>query len=698
MAFSLSSFGVVTMVTLLHLVRAMGGAGNTLVVTMICRDEEVNFQSNLAMWLPVADFFVFMMDTRTKDRSRETIAEILSGKVPYQVVPYEFDGFGTARTASLDAAWKHFPQATHVLIADPDWRPDVSTMNKDELDLQHDVFRFMVYDRNGETTRRMDWLLRHREGLRMRYSLHEVLDIGLYSLKYISWVAHEIEKPGTWHTSVGHGNSMSAMRYQFDLSMLEKDLVKYPHDPHVHYYLGLTHQAYAEGLLRSQNSTVAMDFVDDHLDKSIYYLKLRVFSEYEDDFIEQRWSSMMLLGTIYTNYKKDFTNAELWFSLCRDYNMKQCECSMALARLYIVHGSLDMAFNEMEKILKTHREDRLMLNWFKTWECDVPQLAVTLFSHYLRIYATLATPQDAMYLLLLRYLLDNPKCGFPEKDRTLSAEARSDVEALLAKVPATQGKGRSLLHADSPLDDLCAHELLQQHILLKKYRVHPCAAVTEAAAYAGECGDFHYLMPPPIEEYQARDKQHFLGSASLVDVVHHVYAGDSRRLKPAGRKYRVLFAEHFHPRNLYSLLGQSLAQYASEVEIVAVVPPMGVDEARWREEGALSPRERILAKVDQCFPPLSGGRPAPLTVIEMPLSDYFSKLMSRSADGPVLALSVASVFMSFFTDLVYPPTRVRAAWRPRRTSTSTTPTSTCSTSSSTTGASRPAPCTGSTCA
>ena len=698
MAFGRHRLSIATVAMVGFLSQLCSSEPNSLVITMICRDEEVNFKSNLALWLPVADYFVFMMDMRTKDRSRETIAEILSGNAPYEVVSYEFDGFGTARTASLDAAWKHFPQATHVLIADPDWRPDTSTMNKVELDLQHDVFRFMVYDRNGETTRRMDWLLRHREGLRMRYSLHEVLDIGLYSLKYISWVAHEIEKPGTWHTSVGHGNSMSAMRYQFDLTMLEKDLIKYPHDPHVHYYLGLTHQAYAEGLVQSQNSSVAVDYVDGHLDKSIYYLKLRVFSEYEDDFIEQRWSSMMLLGSVYTNYKKDFTNAELWFSLCRDYNMKQCECSMALARLYVAHGSLDMAFNEMEKILRTQREDRLMLNWFKTWECDVPQLAVTLFSHYLRIYAALATPQDAMYLLLLRYLLDNPKCGLPAKDRMLSAETRADVEALLAKVPAAQGGGRGLLRADASLNDLCAHDLLQQHILVKKYRVHPCAAVAEAAAYAGECGDFHYLMPPPIEEYQARDKQQFLGSASLVDIVHHVYAGDSRRLKPAGRKYRVLFAEHFNPRNLYSLLGQSLAPYASQVEIVAVVPPMTAEEARWREEGALSPRERILAKVDQCFPPLSGGRPPALTVIEMSLSDYFSKLMSRSVGlESTRRLRVVVSRPGTPPPHLLPPF-LPPAWRRRRTRTFTSPTSTCSISSSTTGGCRPAPCTANTCA
>ena len=38
----------------------------------------------------------------------------------------------------------------------------------------------------------------------MRYHLHEVLDIGdRYDWKVLSWEVREIEKPGSWHTTVG---------------------------------------------------------------------------------------------------------------------------------------------------------------------------------------------------------------------------------------------------------------------------------------------------------------------------------------------------------------------------------------------------------------------------------------------------------------------------------------------------------------
>ena len=41
-------------------------------------------------------------------------------------------------------------------------------------------------------------------GLAMRYHLHEVLDIGdRYDWKVLNWEVREIEKPGSWHTTVG---------------------------------------------------------------------------------------------------------------------------------------------------------------------------------------------------------------------------------------------------------------------------------------------------------------------------------------------------------------------------------------------------------------------------------------------------------------------------------------------------------------
>jgi hypothetical protein len=273
----------------------------SVVITMICRDEGVNFKANLPLWLNIVDYYVFLVDSRTSDGSEDIIRSILApADKSYFIRHYNFSGFGPARTLSLETAWEQFPQASHILIADPDWKPEPSTMSLHDLAENYDVFRFTAFDRNGFTKRRMDWLLRHRQGLAMRYNLHEVLDIGMYNVTLIPWVVREIEKPGSWHTTVGHNNSFSADRYKFDLALLYKDLELHGHDPHTHYYLGITHEAYVNKIVPRKG--LHDDEVREHLTNATRYLELRATTQYDDEFVEQRWAVMMQLGILYSEF------------------------------------------------------------------------------------------------------------------------------------------------------------------------------------------------------------------------------------------------------------------------------------------------------------------------------------------------------------------------------------------------------------
>ena len=277
----------------------------SIVMTMIIRDEEVNLRANLLLWTSIIDYFVFLVDTRTNDGTISSIKEILAKtRSKYVVLPNEFDGFGNSRTRSLDAAWKYYSNATHVWISDPDWQPDVKSMNKNiDLDLENDVFGFLSYDRSGLTTRNMHWLLKNRPGLKMRYNLHEVLDIGEYKWKNLNWIIHEIERPGSWHTTVGHGNSTSLKRFLYDIDMLNQDLIEYGHDSHTHYYLGVTHEGIVEELYKQQQfSGISNDLLIYHTELAIKYLELRVTSEYSREYMEDRWGCLMLLGKVYANY------------------------------------------------------------------------------------------------------------------------------------------------------------------------------------------------------------------------------------------------------------------------------------------------------------------------------------------------------------------------------------------------------------
>jgi hypothetical protein len=267
----------------------------SLVAVMMIRDEEVNLRSNLPVWSTFTKNFVFLVDRRTKDNSVETIKSILSRQnVNFHLEYHEFDGFGNSRTRSLIAAWQIYPNISHVIICDPDWRPRLNTIHLQDLDPYSDVYRFVVFDRSGSTNRRMDWLLSNRRGLAMRYGLHEVLDIGLYNISLINWIFDEVEQYGSWHATVGHVHSMSAKRLAFDLDLLKKDLLIYPHDAHVDYYLGVTYKAYARACFQE---TGIVNETAEAL--ATMYLKKRIASVYRNEFLEQRWACMYDLAHLF---------------------------------------------------------------------------------------------------------------------------------------------------------------------------------------------------------------------------------------------------------------------------------------------------------------------------------------------------------------------------------------------------------------
>ena len=236
-------------------------------------------------------------------------------------------------------------------------------------------------------------MLRHREGLAMRYHLHEVLDIGYYTWADTGWVVDEIEQNGTWHSELGHVDSFDAKRYQFDLTMLEKDKAMYEQDPHVDYYLGVTHHAYADKLLEKldRNREVFSDIekerllveVDEHLHKAVRHLKTRSTSTYEEEFNEQRWGSMMLLGSSYIERRwsgYSTTHAIKWFKACKDFSPAQFECAAHLIRVYMQSQLPKDALNEAQALSRTDTEARIMLNTISGPQCVLPAVLVEIFA------------------------------------------------------------------------------------------------------------------------------------------------------------------------------------------------------------------------------------------------------------------------------------------------------------------------------
>ena len=77
-------------------------------------------------------------------------------------------------------------------------------------------------------------------------------------------------------------------------------------------------------------------------------------------------------------------------------------------------------------------------------------------------------------------------------------------------------------------------------------------------------------MPSLYEEHQVKMYEEFLGTASIVDIVHNIYNGDASRVVRVAHPFRVLFAEYFNIRMVINLIGYAVTKMSRQIEIVLV--------------------------------------------------------------------------------------------------------------------------------
>ncbi len=108
---------------------------------------------------------------------------------------------------------------------------------------------------------------------------------------------------------------------------------------------------------------------------------------------------------------------------------------------------------------------------------------------------------------------------------------------------------------DSPADQLCADPGLTQFLINSKFLLHPCGDFRRQLEDSLRCSLFSFNLPPANEvsgaspcgstpslsaqEMQANSAaKEFVGAALVPDVIHHVFAGDARKVFGTGRTYR----------------------------------------------------------------------------------------------------------------------------------------------------------------
>jgi len=97
------------------------------------------------------------------------------------------------------------------MFIDPDWKPIGGTVKKSQLSIDYTNFFFKIHDRNGQTTRIIDWMVLHEEGLKMKYRWHEqwIFPEGgpnpITKSYLLGWEIEEKKDNENWHTKT-HDN------------------------------------------------------------------------------------------------------------------------------------------------------------------------------------------------------------------------------------------------------------------------------------------------------------------------------------------------------------------------------------------------------------------------------------------------------------------------------------------------------------
>lgn len=99
-----------------------------------------------------------------------------------------------------------------------------------------------------------------------------------------------------------------------------------------------------------------------------------------------------------TGQKNDLKSI-YWYSTCHDFNPKHVDCALALCWLYLGLGQLNPAIAALETVLKTERAVVRMSENVLLWDCDVPLVAVDLYSKKAQVQGISA--EEAMYFFLL---------------------------------------------------------------------------------------------------------------------------------------------------------------------------------------------------------------------------------------------------------------------------------------------------------
>jgi hypothetical protein len=391
----------------------------SLLLNMLIKNEAEHLNRTLPAWARIVDYWVVGVDDGNTDDSEAVILRHLS-HLPGRIERVHFTGMGPTWTLLVEAGLRHFPQATHGIIADADFRPLSTQLDRMELDVRCSKHMYTILTADHATSRRMDWVYRNIRGVKVERRTHQILTAPALPEQEVFQTLLTLqvdEREGGYQDRSGEKDA----RY---IGWLQQDLEEHPDDPRTLYYL-----AYAHLNLFLKNTAAppdAQEWVE--LQRAVVYFKRR--AEAAGGNKEERWFAMLKLAEVYERFYRQWTEALFWYEQAVQLDGERADAFFYVGQHYRLHGEYQQAVRWLRQATALERPVRALFQWEWLYAC---LRGVELAEAVSRWEAADAELLSATLAVMKRTNCDG------DRERTSTARALTEAMQLrLAKVRAAE--------------------------------------------------------------------------------------------------------------------------------------------------------------------------------------------------------------------------------------------------------------------
>jgi len=339
---------------------AQGRQRGTLLLNMLIKNEAEHLRRSLPKWAPLIDYWIIGVDDHNTDESEDVIRQYL-GHIPGEIVVVAFDGMGPTWTKLVERGLEAFPNATHGIIADADFTPMQSSLDKSQLILECSKHMYRIRSTDGSTVRNMDWIYRNIPGAKVERRTHQSLSVPKIPGQRVFQTMIDLEV----QEFTGGYQDRSGNKSQRYLNWLLKDLEEMPNDPRTIYYLGHAH-------LDMIGPTPAQDVQSggagaEHVKKALEYFTWR--SEVRMGYFEERWFAMLKAAEICERYLFDYECSLRMWNKAKELDPERVDTYFYIGQHYRLAQQPDLAFPYLEQAVKLQYPPRSLFQWNMLYDC-----------------------------------------------------------------------------------------------------------------------------------------------------------------------------------------------------------------------------------------------------------------------------------------------------------------------------------------